>query len=223
VAVAEIMPGILKERLTALPGAVYQYSNAGYLLLGQAIQAISGNVYEQECARRVLIPAGIKAPTLDREWGKLVHSAGGWSLSGPDYLGFVRILRSHAILPGQMRKWMQTPQAKWVEEGERAYTLGVRFRMLRDGKFDLYHHGDWTWNQEDAVGGPRFGSGSYFVSAADGVAWFASFDGAPPDTQSRNHREIDEAMWRARRAVVSWPNADLFATMGVGPVASRPR
>src|SRR5262249_28580772 len=77
-----LMPSIMKQRLTAEPGAEHQYSNVGYLLLGEVIETVTGAPYETECARRVLAKAGIAQPTLDAKWGRLLTAAAGWALSG---------------------------------------------------------------------------------------------------------------------------------------------
>jgi hypothetical protein len=41
----------------------------------------------------------------------------------------------------------------------------------------LSHTGGWDWAQNDSRGGPLdVNSGTLFVLASDGVAWFVSFD-----------------------------------------------
>jgi CubicO group peptidase (beta-lactamase class C family) len=61
------MPRILKVSLARDPGADFEYTNMGYLLLGQIIEALSGKSYEAACGESVLARAGIKHPSLDRE------------------------------------------------------------------------------------------------------------------------------------------------------------
>ena len=54
-------------------GSTHTYSNVGYLILGQVIEAVAGRSYETECGQRILAKAGIKDPTLDGKWGALLH------------------------------------------------------------------------------------------------------------------------------------------------------
>lgn len=60
-----LMAPIMGLHLAAEPGSKHQYSNVGYLLLGQVIETVTGNAYETECGQRVLGKAGIKQPKLD--------------------------------------------------------------------------------------------------------------------------------------------------------------
>jgi D-alanyl-D-alanine carboxypeptidase len=79
-----LMPAILKLALVREPGSEYEYSNVGYLLLGQIIEAVTSENYQRACGERVLARAGVRRPALDATWGALLHAAGGWSLSGPE-------------------------------------------------------------------------------------------------------------------------------------------
>jgi hypothetical protein len=58
------------------------------------------------------------------------------------------------------------------------------------------------------------------VLAGDDVAWFAAFEGISTDTKPEAIRELDEALWRARWAVTSWPTLDQFSEMGVAPISA---
>ena len=46
--------------------------------------------------------------------------------------------------------------------------------------------------------------------ASDGVAWFVSFDPVARAGEQRAREDLDHAMWRAKRAVATWPSKDLF-------------
>jgi CubicO group peptidase (beta-lactamase class C family) len=214
-----LMTEILRFPLSRDPGVEYEYSNVGYLLLGQIIEVRTGQKYADACGGRVLARAGIRNAALDSTWGGVLHSAGGWSLSGPEYLAFLRLLRQRQpdVLPSEVRAWLTDPQGKWIDaSGGRAYTLGV---MLRMPARNLFHGGSWTWRQS----GTRDGTiatkeGTWAVLASDGTAWFASFDTVNADENSDAIRALDATLWRAREAVSSWPERDLFAEFGVGPV-----
>jgi CubicO group peptidase (beta-lactamase class C family) len=216
------MPEILQSRLSRDPGRQYEYSNVGYLLLGQIIEARTGEPYAEACRRRVLDKAGIRNAALDPVWGGLLHSAGGWSLNGPEYLAFLRVLhpREPDRLSPEMRAWLTDGRGKWIDEAAgRAYTLGVVVNLPAK---TLFHSGSWTWRQANAAEGPiAFKQGTWAVLAADGTAWFASFDTVTSAEDPEAIRALDAALWRARRTTTAWPDVDLFERFGVGPVATR--
>lgn len=227
-----LMPEIFRVRLARSPGTQYQYSNAGYLLLGQIIEARTGESYADACGRRVLAKAGVSKPSLDPVWGGILQAAGGWSLSAPEYLAFLRLLRApekHSAVvrmfvhgredffTPEIRTWLIDGNGKWIERGALAYTLGVNVRFPQ---MNIFHSGAWNWLQRDALDGPLYAkAGTWSVLTPDGTAWVATFDtvnSEEPDAM----RELDDALWRARRAVTKWPEQDLFGALGIGPVAT---
>jgi CubicO group peptidase (beta-lactamase class C family) len=220
---AMLVPVILGERLEREPGLVYDYSNTGYLLLGQIIEVRTGEGYEDACRRRVLEPAGIVQPRLDPTWGRLLHAAGGWSLSPPEYLAFLRLLRPRApdFLSPAMRRWLMdgsTPPGGAFAH-DRAYTLGMRLHRIEGA---LSHTGAWNWQRRAADGMVAVSNGTLATLAADGTAWVASFDTVNPVLNRPAMVELDELLQRARRAVKAWPGDDLFPAAGVGPLAIEP-
>jgi CubicO group peptidase (beta-lactamase class C family) len=219
-----LMPSILKLHLARAPGLNYEYSNVGYLLLGQIIEFLTGQPYETACGDRVLAKAGIKRPALDPDWGHISHSAGGWSLSGPEYLAFSRLLdaQQSPVLTAETRAFLKSTDGQWTNDDKVvAYTLGVLVRPVAGAANNIFHGGAWHWDQRDSRGGPiRENRGTRFVLGGNGIAWFASFDGVSSDTHPNAYRELDEAFWRASRSVSAWPMNNEFAAMGIGPVSS---
>jgi CubicO group peptidase (beta-lactamase class C family) len=216
-----LMPGIFAQPLSWLPGEHYEYSNLNYLLLGQVIEAVTGEPYAQGCANRVLTRAGISRPQLDPVWGGLAQAAGGWSLSGPEYLAFLRLFeaRQPDLLTPDLRRWLWTGDRKWTNAGQEvAYSLGV---LTRPARRVLWHGGAWDWSQADAWGGPiQFKKqGTYAVLHGDGVGWFASFDTVNGDKDPKATAALDVALWKARTEVRSWPKTDGFIERGVRPIA----
>lgn len=55
----EFVQRILEQPLESPPGEHYQYSNAGYSLLGAVVESVSGMSYEQFLRDSVLVPSGI--------------------------------------------------------------------------------------------------------------------------------------------------------------------
>ena len=223
--VAHLLPQIQALKLAREPGSSYEYSNVGYLLLGQIIEAVTGRSYESECGDRVLSRAGIRAPVLEPVWGRVAHSSAGWSLSGPEYLAFARLLRVRevTVLKPEMHAWLGRPEGRWTDNQRlRAYTLGLHVYLIPNAKPTLYHGGGWVWTQEDAKGGPiNEINWTYFVMAGDGTAWFVSFLGKQGDEEREVFNHLDGALWQAKRETTSWPTQDLFPTMGVGAVRSK--
>ena len=222
VSAGALMPEILRFPLSRDPGVQYEYSNVGYLLLGQIIEVRTGQKYVDACGSRVLARAGIGKAQLDSIWGGVLHAAGGWSLSGPEYLAFLRLLRPRRpdLLSSDLRAWLTDPQGKWIDEGgRRAYTLGV---MLRLPGRNLFHGGSWTWRQSGTPDGTiTVKEGTWAVLAGDGTAWFASFDTVNSDENPDAMGALDATLWRARNAVSTWPDRDLFPQFGIGPVTIR--
>jgi CubicO group peptidase (beta-lactamase class C family) len=215
--VEAIIPAILRTRLDTTPGTAYRYSNLDYLLLGRAIEAISGETYAAACSRRVLEPAGISHAELDARWGKLLDSAAGWSLSGVEYLAFLRLLaeRQPDFLTPAFRRFLSDPRGKETGAAAgRAYTLGLNIVATQGGRPLFWHWGSWIWDDADRAG-------TILGFAENGAAWFASFEGISADDRPDLVRELDASFWAAIRHVTTWPDDDLFPRFEVGPLPLR--
>lgn len=217
-----LLPAMLAVEPSREPGESFQYSNVGYLLLGRIIEGITGQPYEAACAERVLAPAGIAKAGLHPLWGRLLHATAGWTLSGPEYLAFARVLRVDvaAVLDTTAHRFLRMPEGSWMSEDRRsAYTLGIVVWRV-DGRLPhLSHTGGWNWRQDDALGGPiDENPGTLFVLTNDDIGWFVSFDRLERQREAEARAELDRAMWRARRAVTTWPDLDAFGAYGVAPL-----
>jgi len=210
----QLLPEILKIRLTHEPGEYFQYSNVGYLLLGRIVEQVTGKAYEEACYERVLRPSGISGARLHQTWGNLLDAAAGWELSAAEYLAFARQLRPNrkSVLDIAAQTVLVSPDGFWRDDRKQsAYTLGVIVWPVPNALPHLSHTGGWDWLQKDASGGPvDESSGTLFVLASDGVTWFASFDPVARASEQRAREELDHALWRAKRAVTIWPYKDLF-------------
>jgi len=198
----------------------YEYSNLNYLLLGLAIEAVAGKDYVTTCRERVLDRAGITDAGLAPRWGGLTWAAGGWALSGPEYLAFMRLWRPREpdLLGPATRAWMSNLDGRWLNsQHSDAYTLGVFIHRNLDGTRNIAHPGGWVWQQPDAAGGAISETyGTQAVLLPDGVAWFASHDGI--EGGSPKSAELMRILLLAHDQVSYWPAGDLFARMGVGPL-----
>jgi D-alanyl-D-alanine carboxypeptidase len=70
--------GIFKShpKLDAKPGTMFRYSNLGYVLLGQLIEKVSGQSFEDYVTENIITPCGISPGTLGFEIDTSVHATG---------------------------------------------------------------------------------------------------------------------------------------------------
>jgi CubicO group peptidase (beta-lactamase class C family) len=59
-AVADYLPLFIDDPLRFTPGSKYEYSNAGYILLGHLIETVSGQDYFSYVKENIFIPAGMQ-------------------------------------------------------------------------------------------------------------------------------------------------------------------
>jgi D-alanyl-D-alanine carboxypeptidase len=135
------------------PGAGWNYSNAGYLLLGRVIENVSGERYVDYIARHVFAPAQMQSSGYDRldevvphlavgyyrdgvfsnqwkaDWMKTAYQAGpagGGYSTNADLLRFARALRDgQLVAPATLAKMFDDA----VPAGPGAYAAGFGERM----------------------------------------------------------------------------------------------
>jgi CubicO group peptidase (beta-lactamase class C family) len=214
-----LMPRILESRLSRDSGVAFEYTNMGYLLLGQIIEALAVERYEEACAIRVLAIAGITNPRLDADWGGIMQAAGGWALSGPEYLAFIRLLhlRPPRLFTDDVAEFLCAPDGKWMDaKRTTAYTLGV---VIESPGPIFLHSGGHNWKQDDAASGPiDEARGTSFVLLPDGTAWFASYDGLSAGTNPQATSELHQALTQACENVRPCGAIDNFPGLGIGHI-----
>jgi CubicO group peptidase (beta-lactamase class C family) len=199
----DLWANVIRFRLQNPPGEVYRYTNAAYLALGLIIEAVSARPYEEYCASAVLAPAGIANARLDPTW-RILGAFGGWRLSGPEYLAFLRVFRPDGpVLDAERRRWtVMTAGREMDVSGQASYTLGVVVRTVSEGH-NLSHRGAFDYHHPYAMGGPLHVSiGSLAVRPAIGTSWFAFYE---PLLTPEARGELDRELWRAARGVRIWP------------------
>lgn len=162
----------LRGQLPLASRGRYDYSTFGYVLLGQAIERATKESYATVCARAALAPAGIADAALDPNWG-FRYAAGGWSLSGREYLAFFRQMPPSAA-------WLGPELARWALDGKGKetrtpafYSLGIIVRTSGDGQ-EISHSGALAWNQRSPRNGLLQNSTQTYVARnSAGVAFFA--------------------------------------------------
>jgi CubicO group peptidase (beta-lactamase class C family) len=193
-----------RESLATDPGSGYAYANTHYLILGVVIETVTGRPYEEYCRAAVLTPLGVPTAGLTPRW-KIMGPYGGWSLTGAQYLAFFRALDpvKPMLLQPAMARWLIDGDGKWTNADKTiAYTLGVLVRRTSGG-FNVWHSGAITYRLSNGYDGSIDASfGSFVVRSDLGATWFASYAPLPSDAA---RSELDREMWRAARAVKSWP------------------
>jgi len=145
------------------PGAKYEYSNTGYLLLGVIIHKVSGQFYGDLLAERVFRPLGMSTARVISEADIVPHRAAGYQLvdgqlknqdwvapslnttadgalylSALDMIAWDKGLRAGAILKPQSWKQVYTPVR--LNSGEN-YPYGFGWSVNMRGGAPLYSHG----------------------------------------------------------------------------------
>lgn len=204
--------------LTAPPGTKLDYSNIGYIILGQVIEKVSGLPYEQYIKKEVLSKAGVKNMTMagdrlsDRKPYEVKYygqhgqnpygyalgifprlgPCGGWIASAIDYLRMVvhvdGLPTPPDILTPATIELMSTPSNNSV------YASGIRISATQR---------NW-WH-----GGGVAGTRTWMVKASNGFAWTIFFNTRNVSTGFDN--AVNELVWPAvNNAATNWPDVDLF-------------
>jgi CubicO group peptidase (beta-lactamase class C family) len=176
----------------------FRYSNDGYVILGAAIEEMTGEAYERACAARVLLPSGISA-RLDRDWA-FMGPFGGWSLSGKDAMTLIEALTVDARVVGRAAfDWHRTAAAP---ELDRRYGLGLRWRATAGG-LEQWHTGSWNGSYVPRAGGPRVTAGFWniVVRQPDGTSWYVRIDRI---LRGAEVNRFDDAFRAAYRSVTRW-------------------
>jgi CubicO group peptidase (beta-lactamase class C family) len=143
------------------PGRGCRYCNAGYQLLGAAIEAVTGSRYRDHVVADVFRPAGMSAsgffwrqdatpnvaegwdPDGERPdsggWRQNVYSyppvgdaAGGAHVTAADLITFIQALRAGRLLSAESTERFLSPQVKWRDRGERQIWFGFGLMFDRD-------------------------------------------------------------------------------------------
>jgi CubicO group peptidase (beta-lactamase class C family) len=148
------------------PGAKWEYSNTGYLLLGAIIRKVSGQFYGDLLAERVFRPLGMSTARVISEADIVAHRADGYQLvegklknqdwvaptlnttadgalylSALDMVAWDKGLRAGAIL--RPESWKQVYTAVRLNNGE-SYPYGFGWSVeKRDGSPFYSHAGSW--------------------------------------------------------------------------------
>jgi CubicO group peptidase (beta-lactamase class C family) len=210
----DLVPGVLRARLEHEPGTTYAYTNATYLLLGIAIEQITGKRYADHCGASVLEPHGVKDPQLHPTW-HMLGSFGGWNLSGPEYLAFLRdFAPGSAFFGTEARQFLVGGAGKEISSTGPVFYSFILVRPLSSGGHNFFHAGSWGYRSpaSSPSGWMEDSIGALAVSAAFGASWFAWFEPRPSDTA---RAALDRELYRAAESVRRWSGDNRFAPLGL--------
>ena len=191
-------------RLRRNPGEAETYSNTGFVALTAVIQEATGKPYEQFCREAVFNRLGIASPILHPQW-RTFSGAGGWIITGADYLAFLEIFdRRHPFFGDAVKTWIAQAQTRWVP-GNQAdwYSLGVPTTNFPEG-WRVLHGGMLNSRGRDANGRPIAAIISSFAYREPrGISVFHAM--APVREDVDVLRELDHGIHQAHNAVKVLP------------------
>jgi D-alanyl-D-alanine carboxypeptidase len=152
---AEVLDLVADRDRDAVPGTAYSYSNTGYVLLGQVIEAVTGRSWASEVRQRIIEPLGLRGTTVAGVDDAATDTVSGWfdtsgdgfddRVSGPwpaldttegpagalvstapDLVRFARALFDGALVSRDARREMTTPGPFHPPHSN--YGLGIELR-----------------------------------------------------------------------------------------------
>ena len=177
---------LVQEKLKAPPGsASYNYSNANYLTLGLAIEALTGEEYEPYCQREIFAPLGIKSAKLNDTW-RVMSSWGGWEISATDFLTFANHNFAGENTPARPAG-IAGPMTSTTNGA--SYGAGILFRRTGIGT-NTWHLGSWRWKGRIT---DRFGA--YFALYDNGFSVSTNY--AHDAWEREINGALDALLWKA--------------------------
>jgi N-acyl-D-amino-acid deacylase len=209
------------------PGTQARYSNLGYIILGQVIEKVSGQRYEDYVRKNVLEPAGVRKAALRHSPKYLpgearcylagtgtplphldlpmVKAAAGWAASPVDMVRLLTALdgsRGKPLLRAATRKLMLTPPAPPLGTQPNGNFPGLGFEIAYTGKDGYGYFQDGNW----------YGMRTFMKRTPRGVNWVLTFNASmQPDLIDRQvaAAAVQELKATVER-IVDYPKVDFF-------------
>jgi CubicO group peptidase (beta-lactamase class C family) len=159
----DYFPFFANDPLRFEPGMGWDYSNAGFVVLGAIIEQVSGQDYSSYVQEHVFRPAGMTHSAHDTIHGKVPNlavaysfeggdtqrrgnivsdtggPAGGGASTAGDLLHFAQALLSHRLVNAKSLETMTTPKAKVIYEKDEDYGYG--FMLRNENGHPVFGHG----------------------------------------------------------------------------------
>lgn len=144
---SEVVDLFKNEPLRFTPGSKWEYSNAGYFLLGHLIEIISGKSYANYLQENIFTPAGMNATSVINE-SRIVkqransYTSGSKGLENPQYLNMSTPFAAGAIesTVEDLFRWNQALLSYKLLNKINLDKAFTRYR-LSDGKETAYGYG----------------------------------------------------------------------------------
>jgi CubicO group peptidase (beta-lactamase class C family) len=158
----DFLPGFVDKPAVFPPGERCRYCNAGYILVGLAVEAVTGTTYRDHIARAVFAPVGMDRsgfydrrdaepdvaegwdPVLDEDgsrigWTQNIFSYppigspdGGAHVTAADLLRFAQVVRSGRMLSAELTDQFLTPQALHHRRADYSVWYGYGMEFVVD-------------------------------------------------------------------------------------------
>lgn len=155
------------------PGEVFAYSNVGYVLLAEVLEAVTGTSLPELARRQVLDPLGLggwlgatPAGTPAARQPPATLGDGGWWTGAADLLTWLEALDA-GRLGGGVSALVQTP-GRLDDGSPLTYGWGVTVRADGD-RTTLTHGGNWTGWTAKTVRAPGTGTAVALLTTSDDV------------------------------------------------------
>lgn len=167
---ADLVGFVARDTPNGVPGAHYAYSDTDYILVGLAIETVTGEDFYDLAQTRILDPLALTAtePQRGREFEHLADghvdglfglsatsrhgrlntsldhewTAGGWVTTPDDLVTLYRALGEDGMFAAESRI-MRANFNAFRPDGPSGYGLGVFVRETGDGQFRIAHGGDF--------------------------------------------------------------------------------
>lgn len=149
-----ILAELLKHPLKREPGKEASYSGGGYFALGAVIEQTTGKSYEAFCREAVFGKLGLPNARLHPEWAVL-GAAGGWFISGDEYLRFLDVFDpAHPFLGDGVKNWIDQAQTRWDPANSGNWHSLAVATSTRGGRWRVSHGGNLNSHARGPNGQP---------------------------------------------------------------------
>jgi CubicO group peptidase (beta-lactamase class C family) len=210
------------------PGTGVQYSNFGYVVLGQVVAKVSGQSYEEYVQKKVLAPMGIRKARLHGDEGRYfpgeslrymagtdkvlpaynlpwTEACGGWVVSSVDLARFMTAMegsRGKAFLSEAIAKEMLAPPPPPLRPNPDGSYFGLGWDVVQPLPKGIYY----------LKRGCYHGTRASVKHRVDGINTIVMFN-ANVDPDPLDMRIVNDAATEVHEAankIMQWPDVDLF-------------